>query len=516
MTQSSNHAGGALPSAPGGAAPASDGFGIGRPGLRQRCGWILGPVALLLTLVTSPPDGLSAEGWHTSGAAALMAVFWITEPVPIPITALLPLVLFPLLGLAETEAAAAPFANPVIFLFLGGFLIARAMERWNLHRRIAIGLVGVMGTRPSAIVAGFLLASALVSMWVSNSATALMMLPIAMSVARLLPAGTGEGAGQFGTAVVLAVAYGATSGGMATLIGTPPNALLAGYMSETYGVTIGFGQWMLLGVPVTLVALPVVFVVLTRFMFTLDSKDVPGASRVIAEEKARLGRIGPGELSVAIVFALTAGAWVLRPLIARALPLVSDTTVAIAGALALFLIPVSWQRGEFVMDWDSAKRIPWGVLLLFGGGLSLAGVIERHGLSRYLGGLAGGLDGLPMLLILCAVCFGILMLTELTSNTATAATFLPITGALALSLGQDPLLFLIPTALAANCSYMMPVGTPPNAIVYGSGLVTLPQMARAGLVLNVALVPVLVGLLLLLGRAVFGVEIDVVPAWAKP
>jgi sodium-dependent dicarboxylate transporter 2/3/5 len=366
-------------------------------------------------------------------------------------------------------------------------------------------------------VAGFLLASALVSMWVSNTATALMMLPIALSVARLVPAeraSTPE-LRDFGTVVVLAVAYGATSGGMATLIGTPPNALLRGYMDETYGIVLDMGQWMLLGVPVMLVTLPAVYLVLTRVMFSLSREELPGMSALIAAERARLGRLRGPELAVAIVFVLTAAAWIGRPLIARLLPLVSDTTIAIAGALLLFVIPVSLRRGAFVMNWEATARIPWGVLLLFGGGLSLASRIDRHGLSTYLGGLAGGLDGLPMLVLLGVVCFGILLLTELTSNTATAATFLPITGALAVSLGQNPLLFLIPTALAANCSYMMPVGTPPNAIVYGSGLVTLPQMARAGLLLNVTLVPVVVGLLLLLGPIVFGVEIDVVPEWAR-
>jgi sodium-dependent dicarboxylate transporter 2/3/5 len=218
---------------------------------------------------------------------------------------------------------------------------------------------------------------------------------------------------------------------------------------------------------------------------------------------------------VAIVFTLTALGWVFQPLIARVVPLVSDTSVAMAGALLLFMIPVNARRGEFVMTWEATSAVPWGVLLLFGGGLSLAGNIERHGLSNYLGGLAGGLDGFPMLLILCIVCFGILILTELTSNTATAATFLPVSAALALSLGENPLLFLIPTALAANCSYMLPVGTPPNAIVYGSGQVTLPQMARAGLLLNIALVPILVGLVLLLGRWIFGIEAGVVPDWAQ-
>jgi len=498
-------------------ARQSEGFALEAPGLRQWIGWIVGPAALLFTLVAPPPAGLSIEGWRTAGAGILMALFWIAEPIPIPATALLPLVLFPLLGLGRIEETAAPYANPIIFLFLGGFIIALAMERWNLHRRVAVALIGVMGTRPSAIVGGFLVASALVSMWVSNTATALMMLPIAMSVAQLLPAEATSRpeVRDFRAAVILAVAYGSTTGGMATLIGTPPNALLAGYMSETYGLTLGFGQWMLLGVPVTLVALPVVQLVLTRFMFTLDRHDLPGMAELIATERTRLGRFGGPELAVAIVFALTASAWILRTVIERAVPFISDTTIGMAGALLLFVIPVNWRRGEFVMNWQATRGVPWGVLLLFGGGLSLAGYIDRHGVASYLGGLAGGLSGLPVLIVLSAVCFGVLMLTELTSNTATAATFLPIMGALAISLGQNPLLFLIATALAANCSYMMPVGTPPNAIVYASGLVTLPQMARAGLVLNVALVPVLVGLLLLLGRIVFDVDLGVVPSWVR-
>ena len=504
----------------GGRVPVSEhGDNLSAPtiyGLRPRLGWVIGPALLLITLVVPPPPGLSVEGWRTAGAAGLMAVFWIAESIPIPATALLPLVLFPALGLGDIRDTAAPFANPIIFLFLGGFVIALAMQRWGLHRRVAISLIARIGTRPARIVAGFLIASALVSMWVSNTATTLMMLPIAMSVVYLFPdqARPTREVGDFSTALLLAVAYGATTGGMATLIGTPPNALLAAYLSDLYGFTIGFGQWMLIGVPVTLVTLPIVYLVLTRVMFTLGTRELAGMSDLIATERARQGRIGRGELTVALVFGLTACGWVFQPLLARAIPLVSDTTIAITGALALFMIPVNFGRGEFVMTWEATKGLPWEVLLLFGGGLSLAGNIERHGLAQYIGTLAGGLDGVPMLVILCAVSFGILMLTELTSNTATAATFLPIAGALAISLGQNPLLFLIPTALAANCSYMMPVGTPPNAIVYGSGMVTLPQMARAGFLLNVALVPILVGMLLLLGSAVFGIERDLIPDWA--
>jgi sodium-dependent dicarboxylate transporter 2/3/5 len=474
-------------------------------GTRQWAGWVLGPGLLALTLVTSPPEGLSLEGWRTAGAAALMAVLWITESIPIPVTALLPLVLFPALHLGDVKETAAPYA------------IALAMQRWNLHRRVAIALIGAMGTRPSRIVGGFLLSSTLVSMWVSNTATALMMLPIATSVVLMIPKQmrATPALRDFSTALLLSVAYGATTGGMATLIGTPPNALLAAYMDSVYQTKIGFGQWMLLGVPVTFVALPVVYLVLTRVSFRLGHEDVPGMRELMASERAHLGRPSRGEISVAVVFVATALAWVFQPLLSRVLPMLSDTVIAIAGAVSLFVIPVNARRGEFVMDWGATRQMPWEVLLLFGGGLSLAGNVERHGLSQYLGTLAGGLHGVPVIVTACVVCFLILMLTELTSNTATAATFLPIVAATALSLGENPLLLLIPAALAANCAFMLPVGTPPNAIVFGSGMVTLPQMAAAGMLLNLAMVPVIVGLVLLIGPYAFDLQLHVLPGWAR-
>ncbi len=483
-------------------------------GLRQKLGLFLGLAAVLATLLAPAPAGLGPAGWHTAGVAVLLAVFWICESIPIPATALLPLVLFPALGLGGIQESAAPYAHPIVFLFLGGFIIALAMQRCNLHRRIAINLVGALGTEPKRIIAGFLLASAFVSMWVSNTATTLMMLPIALSVVQLVPAGAPGGRG-FTAALVLSVAYGATTGGMGTLIGTPPNALLAAYLSKVYHTEIGFGQWMLLGVPVVLVALPAVYLILTRVSFKLPGGEVPGFKELLAREKAGMGRFSRGEKIVTTVFVLTATGWICQPLLARVVPLITDTSIAITGALALFFIPAGGRRGEFVMDWATANRLPWEVLLLFGGGLSLAGNIEKHGLSRYLGELCNGLQGAPMLLTLAVICFGVLMLTELTSNTATAATFLPIVAAVALSFGQNPLLFLIPAALAANCSYMMPVGTPPNAIVFGSGQVSLPQMAKAGMWMNVLLVPIILGLVLLLGPLVFGLQMDVVPAWAK-
>ncbi len=485
-------------------------------GLRQWSGWVIGPALLLLTLLVDPPSGLSVAGWRTAGAASLMAVLWMTEAVPIPVTALLPLVLFPALRLSDIRESATPYANPLIFLFLGGFIIALAMQRWNLHRRVAINLIGAMGTQPGRIVAGFLLASSLVSMWVSNTATALMMLPIAMSVVQLIPERDRQSPALrgFSAALLLSVAYGSTTGGMATLIGTPPNALLAGFLDNTYGYKIGFGQWMLLGVPVMLVTLPIVYWTLTRFAFRFARTELPGMAQLIATERSRLGGFSRGETWVAIVFVLTALAWVFQPLIARSLPLVTDTTIAMTGALLLFLIPTSFRRGEFVMNWEATKGLPWDVLLLFGGGLSLAANIERHGLASYLGSLASDLDGMPVIFAVLIVCFGILLLTELTSNTATAATFLPIASSIAIGMGENPLLFAIPCALAANCSYMLPVGTPPNAIVFGSGFIRLPDMAKAGMLLNVVLVPVIVGLVWLIGRFVFDIELGTLPSWA--
>ncbi len=479
---------------------------------------MLGPLLLLLTWLLPAPAGLSDEAWRTAGIAGLMAVWWICESVPIPVTALLPIVLFPLGALAPIKTIMPAYADPIVFLFLGGFLLALAMERSGLHRRIAFGLLGIMGLRPRRIIAGFLLASASLSMWVSNTATALMMLPIALSVAALIPVDeTDEASGHppaFRAALLLAVAYGATTGGMGTLIGTPPNALLAGFMQRSYGVSIGFGQWMLIGVPVVLIALPMVHWVLTRVSFRVGSEPLEEVGQLIVAEKRRLGSFAGAERIVAAVFTLTALAWVFRPVLARVFPLISDTTIAITGAVALFMIPDPQKPGRFVLSWETAKALPWDVLLLFGGGLALAGRVQDSGLSAWLGDQAAGLDGLPFVLIVATVCFGILLLTELTSNTATAATFLPVIATVAVSLGQHPLLLLVPTALAANCSYMMPVGTPPNAIVFGSGAIPLPVMARTGLWLNLLLVPVIVGVIWFLGPHVFDFRIDVLPDWA--
>ena len=478
---------------------------------------LVGGLALFVAVLLLPvPEGLSLEGWRCTAVAALMAVWWITEAIPIPATALLPLVLFPVLGVLPVAEAAAPFANPLIYLYLGGFLLALGMQRWGLHRRLALSIVRLVGESPRRIAFGFLLATAFVSMWVSNTATALMMLPIGVSVARLV----GEGAEaatkrNFGIVVALSIAYGATVGGLGTIIGTPPNALLAGFLNETYGVEIGFGQWMGLGVPLVAVGLPLTFAVLTR-VYPLGREPMARGAAYVREQLDAMGPMSGPERAVALVFGLVAALWVFGPVVREGVPGLSDTSIAMGGALLLFLLPVDWRRMEFVLDWRDASELPWGVLILFGGGLSLAAAVQTTGLAEYIGTLLTGLDGWPTLAVVAVVALVILLLTEMTSNTATAAAFLPIVAALALSLGESPLVLAVPAALAASCAFALPVATPPNAIVFGSDLVTLPQMARAGVWLNAEFLLLVTAAAYALLPVVFGVVYGEVPIWAAP
>lgn len=482
----------------------------------QRVGLFVGLGVFVALLLLPAPEGLSPEGWRCAAVGLLMAAWWITEAIPIPATALLPIVLFPALGVLPVNEAAAPFANPLIYLYLGGFLLALGMQRWGLHRRIALTIVRLVGDSPRRIAFGFLLATAFVSMWVSNTATALMMLPIGLSVAGLVGEGAEAGATRnFGIVIALSIAYGATVGGLGTIIGTPPNALLAGFLSETYGVQIGFAQWMLLGVPLVAVGLPLTFVVLTR-VYPLGREPMARGAAAIGEQLAAMGRMSGPERTVAAVFGLVAALWVFGPLVRVVLPGLTDTGIAIGGALLLFLLPVDWGRMEFVLDWRSASELPWGVLVLFGGGLSLAAAVQATGLAEYVGGLLGGLGEWPTLAVVGAVVLVILVLTEMTSNVATAAAFLPIVASLAVALGENPLVLAVPAVLAASCAFALPVATPPNAIVFGSDLVTLPQMARAGVWLNAAFLILVTVAAYALLPLVFGVVYGEVPTWAAP
>jgi sodium-dependent dicarboxylate transporter 2/3/5 len=451
---------------------------------------VLGPLAAVVLLILPAPAGLDPKAWATAAVAVWMAVWWASEAVPVAATALLPLVLFPLLGIHDIAKAAAPFANPLIFLFLGGFLIALAMQRWNLHRRIALHIVALAGSRPAALIGGIMLATACLSMWISNTATAMMMMPIAASLVTIVRPGDdappGPDEARFATALMLATAYAASIGGLGTLVGSPPNALLAGFMAQTYGIEVGFARWMTIGLPVVAVMLPLAWLVLTKVVFRFRLGERAGAGPAIAEALRAMGPMSRPEKRVAIVFALVAALWITHPLLAPWIGrgAVSDAGVAIAGALLMFVIPADWKKRDFLLDWAWATRAPWAILILFGGGLSLAQAVDKTGLAAWIGGGLAVLGDWPVILLVAAVACLVIFLTELTSNTATTAAFLPVVGAVAVQAGLDPLLLTVPAALAASCAFMLPVATPPNAIVFGSGYVTIPQMMRAGLVLN--------------------------------
>lgn len=463
-------------------------------------GLFTGLALLAVTLVMPPPGELGDGAWAALGLMMLMAAWWATEAIPIPATSLVPIVLIPALGLGSVKDATAPYANPIIFLFLGGFTLGLAMQRWNLHRRIALHILLLVGTSPKRQIGGFMVATAFLSMWVSNTATAIMMLPIGLSVLSMVHAPDEDSRRRFGVALLLAIAYSASVGGIATLIGTPPNALLAAYLSEEQDIPLGFAQWMIIGVPVAVLMLMVIWWWLTRREFGIDGSG--GAGQAIRDELRELGDMGQAEKRVAILFGLTAAAWICRPLLSGALPWLSDTVIAIFAAVLLFLLRSGQRDGNALMDWDSARDLPWGVLLLFGGGLALAGVISSSGLADAIAESLSALEALPMLLMVGLVVAVIIFLTEVTSNTATAAAFLPLLGALAVGQGISPVLLTVPAAIAASCAFMMPVATPPNAIVFGSGNMAISDMIKAGFVLNlVGIVLVTVVGYLLMGLA---------------
>lgn len=479
--------------------------------------------ALLVWQMLGGSADLPPDARCVAAIATLMAVWWITEAIDLSVTALLPIVLVPALTERTVAETTAPYANPIVFLFLGGFLLAIGMEKWQLHRRIALLTIARVGFRPVQIVLGMMLATGFLSMWVSNTATTLMMLPIGLSVLALVQErNQGAGSGKtpdeqelkrFGVCLTLAIAWSATMGGLGTLLGSTPNAILAGYASEELGLTIGFLEWMIIGVPAAFSFIFIGWLLMTRVLFRFRLEELPGGRDMIQEEIRRLGRLSQGEKSVLAVFLGAAFLWVVPPVLAslpgvgaRLGPLgrLDDNAIAIAAGIALFLLPAG-TRGCMVLEWkDAERRLPWGVLLLFGGGLSLASSIAGTGLDEWLGRQVGGLGALPPVLLIAAVTCLVIFLTEITSNTATAATFIPVLGGVALGIGADPLSLLIPATLAASCAFMLPVGTPPNAIVFSTGAVSIAQMARGGLVLNIVGILLITLLWQLLGEWAFG------------
>jgi sodium-dependent dicarboxylate transporter 2/3/5 len=483
----------------------------------EHIGLVAGPVLAGICWLVLPAEYLMPDGrWETfdpAGRTTLalmvwMATWWLTEAVEISVTALLPLAVLPLGGGMTIKAVAAPYASDLIFLFMGGFMLALSMQRWSLDRRIALVTLRLVGTRPANMIGGCMMATAMISGFVSNTATAAMMLPIGLGVVELVRSRTASAESShsqnFATCMILGIAYAGSIGGVATIIGSPPNTFLVGFLRDQidpdYRATISFVKWMAIGVPLVAVFLPISWWLLTRVLYPVRDVQITGGRELLAETYARLGPIQRGELATLIVFGLAATAWIIRPILSEGLhaagdpdqlfvpPLVpglSDAGIAITAALALFLIPVDWRRRQFVMNWETASKLPWGILILFGGGLSLAAAIEGNGVAEFIGSQTHRLAHVPPVVLVIVVVASVVFFSELASNTATVTTLAPILAAIAPGLGVHPYLLVVPACLAASCAFMLPVGTPPNAIAFGTGLVTVRQMMRAGLCLNI-------------------------------
>ena len=487
--------------------------------LIRKLGLIGGPLLFLIASQFSAPDGLSWEGWLVLMIGVWMAIWWVTESVPIAVTALIPLVLLPLLDLEDLNSVANSYASSATFLPLGGFIIGVAMQRWNLHTRIALHIVQKVGTEPRRVIAGFMAASAFLSMWITNTATTVMMLPIAIPVAMLLmDESKGEvGAGKgFGIALMLGLAYSSTIGGMMTLVGTSTNVMFKGYFEQNYNLEIEFLDWMMMGVPIGLCLLVSTWWLLTRLMLQSGIKSHSGVRAIIDSNLNDLGIMSVGEKRTIYVFLLTVALWIghgaIEPLFLGIK--FNDASIAILGALLLFVIPADWSRGVFLLKWSDTRDVPWGILILLWGGLALAGALNDFGVADWLGGKIAAFDKLPVWLIFLVTVSMIVFLSELMSNVATLAAFLPVIVVTAIGFGQDPLLLAIPAAFAASCAFMLPVATPPNAIVFGSNLLTISAMVKVGFFLNLIAILLLSGASYFLVSFVFGVELGVIPDWA--
>jgi sodium-dependent dicarboxylate transporter 2/3/5 len=457
---------------------------------------IFAGLALFFIVLTLPPSAnLSPEGQKMAGIAVLMSFFWVTEAIPISATALLPLALFPLLGVMNSKDASAPYANHLIYLFMGGFLIAVAMQRWNLHRRIAMRTVMLVGFSPAKLVLGFMIATAFLSLWMSNTACAMIMTPIGIAVAEHIHSGDASAKKTgFGTALMLGIAYSASIGGIGTLIGTPPNIVLANVAEEMCDVKVGFVDWMKVGVPFVIIMIPLTWFYLTRIAFKLPKRAGTVGKEVIEEELRALGKMSFEEKTVAIVFAVTVFLWIFTepkefgaftiPGVQTFFPKITDATIAMFSGILLFFLPAKSGEKRRILTWKEAKEIPWGVLILFGGGLALAEGFKTTGLADWIGSCVGLLSFAPHFVLTTITISIVIFLTEVTSNTATTAMILPVLAGVARGVGMSPLMLMIPATISASCAFMLPAGTPPNAIIFSSGYVTIPQMAKVGLVMN--------------------------------
>ena len=486
----------------------------------QLVGRILGPTLFLSILLFFHPVGLSAEANAVLASTAWIAVWWVTEAIPIAATALLPIVLFPLTGGVDIQSTTAQYGHRFVFLYVGGFLIAIAIEKWGLHRRIALSIIRVIGTNISQIILGFMVATAALSMWISNTATAVLMLPIGMAIIHQLqdnPETDADENATFGKALMLAIAYSASIGGMATLIGTPPNLVLAGVVEELYEVEISFAQWIVFGLPISLVLLVVCWLYLTRAAFAFRERSFPGGREEIAQQLAALGKTTPEEKLLLCVFVLTAAAWFSRSFVQQQLglmPRLDDTIIAVAAGLSLFLLPSrkrDQERPQPLLRWEDAKHLPWGIVLLFGGGMALAEGFKSSGLAAWIGGQTALLENAPLLLLVFLLIAAVNFLTEVTSNLATTSMLLPILSAVALSMDIHPYLLMVGATVAASCAFMLPVATPPNAVVFGSGYLRIPDMVRTGVWMNAISIVLLTAIVYFVLPLAWGLSVGAFP-----
>lgn len=453
---------------------------------KKRIGLLIGPLLFFLIQFFFEPAGLSPQGITVLACVAWIAIWWVTEAIPIEVTALLPIILFPLFGALGLKETGAAYGHKFIFLFIGGFILAIGIEKWQLHKRIALQIIKIVGTSLINIMLGFMLSTALLSMWISNTATTVMMLPIGMAVIAQANGTSGiKRDSTFGKALMLAIAYSASIGGMATLIGTPPNLIFAGVVEELYGIEISFLQWFSFGLPISILLLFICWVYLSRFAYSLRDQELPGGKTLIKKQIGELGKMSREEKSVLVVFLLTAMAWICRSfLLKKFIPNIDDTIIALIAAVLLFIIP-SGKKGEALLNWKDAVKLPWGVLLLFGGGIALAIGFESSGLATWVGGQLNGLQGVSLFMLILIIIAAVNFLTEITSNLATTAILLPILAALAVVIEVHPFILLASATVAASCAFMLPVATAPNALVFGSGYIKMSDMIKSGVWLNI-------------------------------
>jgi sodium-dependent dicarboxylate transporter 2/3/5 len=447
---------------------------------------LMGPALFGLMEFIGPPSTMNMAAYQVLCVTAWVAVWWITEAIPIAVTAMLPIVLFPLTGALSLSATTASFGHKYIFLYLGGFLLAIAIEKWNLHKRIALNIINLIGTNINTIILGFMIATAFMSMWISNTATSVMMLPIGMAVVSQFKKGDdGEtsDASFVGKALMLAIAYSASIGGFATLIGTPPNLVLAGVLEETYGVRITFMEWMKIGLPISILLLVICWVYLTRFAYKFEQKEFPGGNVEIKSMLKKLGKMSSEEKIVLVVFGATAILWMTRSFIEKVVPAIDDTIIAMIAGISLFVIPARNQSR--IIDWKECKELPWGIILLFGGGMALAEGFSDTGLAEWIAQQMSQMQGLSLLLLIFVLVALVNFLTEITSNLATTAMLLPVLAPMALAFDLHPYMIMVSVTIAASCAFMLPVATPPNAVVFGSGYLRIPDMIRAGIWMNI-------------------------------